>query len=370
MGMIMVSSIAVATMITNHLLLPIVGWLRWLRFVRRHLLKCRWLAVSLFIGIGYLSGNQVGQPYMLVNIGIISFAAVLQFAPAILGGLFWRRGNKRGAQMGLIAGFIVWTYTLILPAFAKSGLFSAAILHYGPWGIGLLNPEKLFGINLVDPVTHTVFWSMFVNVGLYIVGSLYFVQTETEQRRAEEFVGIFGSKTRYVPTLKSDPHIHVHEKQQIVAGLFSLYFKSSKAIELMQQCMSAAGLDERKRMSIGELMELRAQVEKVLGGSMGAAEAHSALKEHSLFTPNEARELSEYYAEVLADLRVSPEELKRRIDYYKEREMLLERHASELEEKVLERTRDLEQAQHELVKKEKLSVEAVCAGAAHGVCEP
>ncbi len=74
------------------------------------------------------------------------------------------------------------------------------------------------------------------------------------------------------------------------------------------------------------------------------------------FRQAEARELSEVYAEILAGLKVTPEELKRKIDYYQEREALLTHHAAELEKKVKERTQDLEAAQEELIKREKLSV--------------
>ena len=40
-------------------------------------------------------------------------------APVILGGIFWKGGTRMGALAGLSAGFLVWTYTLLLPAFAR-----------------------------------------------------------------------------------------------------------------------------------------------------------------------------------------------------------------------------------------------------------
>ena len=62
---------------------------------------------------------------MLVNMGMISFAAALQFAPSIIGGLFWKEGNKVGALSGLVAGFLLWFYTLMMPAFLRSGRLPA-----------------------------------------------------------------------------------------------------------------------------------------------------------------------------------------------------------------------------------------------------
>ncbi len=154
-GMIMISSITVSTMITNHLLLPVVGWIPALGFLRRNLLKCRWVAVAGVILIGYWFERQVGESYMLVNIGMISFAAAFQFAPAILFGIFWRRGNESGALLGLSAGFLVWFYTLLVPAFVRSGWIADTLLENGPWGIEFLRPEQLFGLSNLDPLPHT-----------------------------------------------------------------------------------------------------------------------------------------------------------------------------------------------------------------------
>ena len=120
-GMIMISSMTMATMITNHLMLPFIGWFKRLAFMKRYLLQCRWIAVAAYILMGYLFERNVGESFMLVNMGMISFAAALQFAPSIIGGLFWKEGNKIGALSGLVAGFLLWFYTLMIPAFVKSG---------------------------------------------------------------------------------------------------------------------------------------------------------------------------------------------------------------------------------------------------------
>ena len=116
-----------------------------------------WVAVAGVILIGYWFERQVGESYMLVNIGIFAFAAALQFAPAVLGGIFWRRGNEAGALMGLSAGFLVWFYTLLLPAFMRSGWLQDTLLKEGPFGHHLSSPENLFGVTTLPHLTHTVF---------------------------------------------------------------------------------------------------------------------------------------------------------------------------------------------------------------------
>lgn len=355
-GMIMISSITVATMITNHLLLPVVGWIKALGFLRRQLLKCRWVAVGGVIMIGYWFERQVGESYMLVNIGIFAFAAALQFAPAVLGGIFWRRGNETGALMGLSAGFLVWFYTLLLPALMRSGWLQDTLLREGPFGITFLRPENLFGVTTLPHLTHTVVWSLVFNIGLYVFGSLYFKQSEEERSIAEEFVGALTTSPPLTRSEKRESYIDLSAKTKRVADLFSQYFGPNETLVMTEKCLATAGIESANRISIIELAELHNAVETTLAGSISSAEARRALKKAGLFTDREARELSEMYAEILASLKVTPQELERKIDYYQEREALLTQHASELEEKVMERTRDLRAAQEELIKRERLSV--------------
>lgn len=356
MGMIMISSITVSTMITNHLLLPVVGWIKWLGFLRRHLLKCRWVSVAGVIVIGYWFERQVGESYMLVNIGMIAFAASLQFAPVILGGIFWRRGNKAGALMGLSAGFVIWFYTLLLPAFIRSGWISDHLLTNGPWGIEFLSPERLLGLLPLDNLTQAVFWSMFFNIGLYVLGSLYLKQTEEEQSVAEDFVGALTTSSALSRSSHRESYIEAEDKSRLIAKLLAQYFGEAESASMTEKCLQAVGIKGQSRISIVELAGLHSEVEKSLAGSIGAAAAHKALREARIFSTSEARELSEVYAEILASLKVTPGELERKIDYYQEREALLTQHAAELEAKVRERTRDLQAAQAELIKREKLSV--------------
>ncbi len=355
-GMIMISSITVATMVTNHLLVPVMGWVEPLSFLRRHLLKCRWFAVAGVIFSGYWFEREVGESYMLVNIGIISFAAALQFAPPILGGIFWRRGSEAGALMGLGAGFLIWIYTLLVPAFVRSGWISDAFLHKGPFGIGWLKPEELFGVCILDPITHTVFWSMIFNIGLYILGSLYFRQTEEEQSLAEAFVGSQRTPPPLIRSSQREPYIDFAPKQEIIEKLLGEYFSENNAVSITEKCLQTVGVANKPKISIVELARLHSEVEKLLAGSIGTAAAHRALNQAEIFTAAEARDLSEVYAEIVAGLKLSPKELERKIDYYQEREALLTDYASELEEKVTERTKDLEAAQQELIKNERLSV--------------
>ena len=333
-GMIMICSMTMATMISNHVLLPLVDWVPRLEFIERRLLGCRWITVAAFILMGYWFDRLVGHFFRLADIGMLSFGAVMQLAPAVIGGLYWRGGNSKGAMTGLWAGFLVWAYTLLLPAFVKSGWFVPALLEYGPFNLGILRPQQLFGLAGLDPVTHTVFWSLLFNCGFYILGSLLAEPSQEGQSQAEAFMGSINGATMFHGSGQRKASIVLDEKKKIIMDLFSRYFGRGKAWSLTERSLAEVGLSGKKMTSIKELAELYVQVEKSLGGSIGSATANRALFKAGFFSAGEADELREMYAEILANLRASPEELKRKIDFYQEREALINRHARELEEKV------------------------------------
>jgi PAS domain S-box-containing protein len=343
MGMVMIGSMTMSTMITNHLLLPVIDLLDALRFLKRYLLQCRWVAVAGYIMTSYLFSQLVGESFMLVNIGMIAFAAVLQFAPAMLGGLFWKKGNKCGALSGLSIGFLVWIYTLLLPTFVKAGWLGDSLLTEGLFGISALRPEALFGMSAFDPLSHAVFWSMFCNCTCYVLGSLLFREDPKEQMiAAEDFVDIL----RTVPFTQSVPgeaFVLIDEKLQEIESLLCQYFPANRAALLVRQSLQDMGLAGKMRISIVELIELHGEIERQLAGSIGAAAAYHALRNGLSFSPQEERELSKTYAKILADLKLTPRDLKNKIDFYQERQVLLTKQASELEEKVRELNREIEE---------------------------
>lgn len=198
-GMVIVETIAVSTMICNDLVMPLL--LRSKRFDRSThpdltglLLLIRRGAILIVVLLGYLYFRLAGEAYALVSIGLISFAAVAQFAPAMLGGMYWRGGTRGGALAGLLAGFFVWAYTLMLPSFAKSGWLDPAFLEHGLFGLELLKPEQLFGLTGLDNISHALFWSLFANIGFYIVVSLFREPTGQEASQATLFVDVFKSQ--------------------------------------------------------------------------------------------------------------------------------------------------------------------------------
>jgi len=192
-GMVIVETIALSTMVCNDLVMPVLLRLKALRLTERRdlsglLLGIRRGAIVLILVLGYLYFYLAGEAYALVSIGLISFSAVAQFAPAIIGGIFWKGGTRTGAFCGLAAGFLVWTYTLLLPSFAKSGWLPITFLSHGLFGTDLLKPQQLLGLQGLDDITHCLFWSMLANIGCYVGISLIRGPSAAEHGQATVFV--------------------------------------------------------------------------------------------------------------------------------------------------------------------------------------
>ncbi|MFO1324876.1 MAG: sensor histidine kinase [Burkholderiales bacterium] len=195
-GMVIVETIALSTMVCNDLVMPVLLRMRDTRFAGRRdltglLLGIRRGAIVGIVLLGYLYFRLAGEAYALVAIGLISFAAVAQFAPAVIGGLYWKGATKAGAFAGLAAGFAVWLYTLLLPSFAKSGWLPTSFVTEGPLGLALLKPYALFGLAGLNDITHAMLWSMLFNVGAYVLVSVVTTQGAAEQAQASRFVDVY-----------------------------------------------------------------------------------------------------------------------------------------------------------------------------------
>jgi len=200
-GMVIVETIALSTMICNDLVMPVL--LRWQarRLSERSdlsglLLGIRRGAIVVLMMLGYVYYRAAGEAYALVSIGLVSFAAVAQFAPAMLGGMYWKQGTHTGAFSGLTLGFALWAYTLLLPSFAKSGWLPISFIQQGPFGIEWLKPLSLFGLKGLDDISHSLFWSLLANVGGYVTVSLLGRPSIREHAQALLFVDVFRTTRR------------------------------------------------------------------------------------------------------------------------------------------------------------------------------
>ncbi|MEJ2435977.1 MAG: hybrid sensor histidine kinase/response regulator, partial [Pseudolabrys sp.] len=190
-AMVIVESVALSIMVSNDLVMPLVLQRRETLITGREnvgslLLMVRRFAIFALLLLAYMYYRSAGDA-QLASIGLLSFAAIAQLAPAFFGGLLWRRATAAGAIAGMTAGILVWAYTLLLPSFADIGIVGKHVLTDGPWGMALLRPQHLFGLHL-NPLVHGVLWSLAVNVLCYVAFSLRRAQTPIERLQANLFV--------------------------------------------------------------------------------------------------------------------------------------------------------------------------------------
>jgi Na+/proline symporter/nitrogen-specific signal transduction histidine kinase len=270
-GMVIVETIALSTMVCNDLMMPILLRMKSLRLAERAdlswlLLDIRRYAIVVILLLGYAYFRFAGEAYALVSIGLISFAAVAQFAPALLGGIFWKSGNRAGALAGLSAGFLVWLYTLLLPSFAKSGWLPLEFLNHGLFGLELLKPQELFGLKDLDNITHSLFWSLFANLGCYIGFSLATRQGVVEQAQAVQFVDVFKQQLPGQRIWRGSASV------KEVVDLVGRFMGQAKAGQVFHFYALRRGLK-----SVGEIpadADFVNFAEKQLAGTIGAASAH------------------------------------------------------------------------------------------------
>lgn len=200
-GMVIVSSVALATMVSNDLVMPMLlrrGYAeRHGGNVARTVLWIRRVAIVGLATLAYGYYRASGTETTLAAFGLMAFAAVAQFAPALIGGLYWRGASRRGVEVGLLIGFAVWTYTLLLPTLTQSGWFDTRWLEMGPFGMHWLRPHALFGLAGWDPLTHGTFWSLLLNVGALLLVSARWRPTLDERLRAAPFLDPYAERRTF-----------------------------------------------------------------------------------------------------------------------------------------------------------------------------
>ncbi len=287
-GMVIVETIAVSTMVSNELVMPLL--LRTGRLgsgagpeLTRLLLGIRRAAILVVLLLGYGYFHLAGEAYALVSIGLISFAAVAQFAPAVLGGLYWRGGTRRGAIVGLTTGILMWAYTLMLPSIAKSGWMDVHFLVDGPWGFAMLRPEQLIGLSGMDNLTHSLFWSLLVNVGAYVGLSLWRPPSGQEASQALLFVDVFKRTAQSSPVFWRGK-----AKVSDLRRLCERFLGAGKSDALFEGYARRAGL--RSVDAITPDPRLVQYVETRLGGAVGSASARvlvASVAQEEALTPDD-----------------------------------------------------------------------------------
>ncbi len=300
-SMVIVAAIALATMVSNHIVMPL--WLAVLpkRAVagdlRGIVLLARRLSIGGVVTLGYIYFAMSGGSAALASIGLISFAGAAQILPAMLGGIFWRGATKRGAVLGLTVGAALWAYTLFLPSFGPGAVFSSGLMADGPFGLGWLRPQALFGVTGMDPLIHACFWSLSLNTGAFLMGSLFSFPGPLERAQGAAFVNVFDAEAGPRAWLRgtADPEALLIMAQRILGEEEALAY-----FEAAARAQGKAGyLPDPTPAFVGAL-------ERRLSGSVGSATAHAMLSqlagraavsvEDLMAVADEAAQIMEYSA--------------------------------------------------------------------------
>lgn len=325
-SMVIVTSIAMSIMIGNYFVNPLIEKVKKLKFLKTHILKIRWLIVSFIILIGYLFEKKVYQTFALVDIGMLGFAAILQLAPSVIGGLFWQQGGKKGAMLGISVGFLVWFLGLFLPPLVGKPDFSSMV--------GITDQQFVKFFDFGVPFSNVVFWSLILNIGFYIVGSLLFENNEEEKIIADEIVTIDRPfLTSLVGEEYKKERVFLQEKIEIIERILTQYIRGRTVTGIIERCLVNLGIYGKEFISIVKLGELYKEVERILSGFLGPAIAHMEMKKSNFFTPEE-KMLSIIYSEKISSMKISIDELIKKVDYFEEREKLFKQHTEELWENI------------------------------------
>ncbi|MFB2577927.1 MULTISPECIES: PAS-domain containing protein [unclassified Acinetobacter] len=195
-GMLLVSSVALSIMLSNDLIMPILWKLKIISPMDAHLSQklkfIRRLSILTVIALGFGFFWLFEDIKQLSVFGLLAFSAVAQFAPALIGGLYWRGGSKQGVYAGLLAGFSLWAYTLLFPTILRIlpreyQTWANSVLSEGLFSIYILQPEALFNFNTLHPLTHGMIWSLGANILCFYFISRRYRPRITEQIQAESF---------------------------------------------------------------------------------------------------------------------------------------------------------------------------------------
>lgn len=306
-SMVIVETIALATMVSNHIVVPF-----WIRLrprtegagdLRLVILTARRLSIAAILALGLAYFRLSGGSAALASIGLIAFCGVAQVIPALVGGIFWRGASKIGAAAGMGLGFAVWAVTLLFPSFGPDAIFSAALLTEGFLGQPWLRPQGLFGTWGMDPLVHSILWSLTLNSAAFAILSILSFPGPVERVQGAVFVNVFDLDARGGGLGWSrgqpEPEALLEMAQRILGEEPALAFFEAEA-----RAQGKAGYLPDPTPDMVSALERR------LAGAVGAATAHAMISplfghatvtvEDLMAVANETAQIMEYSARLEA----------------------------------------------------------------------
>jgi len=270
-GMVIVASVALSTMISNEIIMPMLLRVRMLGLSERSdysglLLTVRRAAIVGIAVLAYLYSLAVDRSAALASIGLLSFAAAAQFMPLIIFGMYWQRSTRVGATAGLVTGFLLWAYTLFLPALARVGAVNDNFLDNGLFSVSWLRPEALIFDALANPLTHGVMWSLGANIFVFTIVSLLSRQSMLEKIQARAFAGPTNGSRRILASTVGHDITNAD-----VRSLAERFLGAQNVERSFLEFAQSTGLDlNPSAQANAQLLQF---TERLLAGAIGASSA-------------------------------------------------------------------------------------------------
>ncbi|MCP4984041.1 MAG: PAS domain S-box protein [Gammaproteobacteria bacterium] len=256
-AMIIVSTLALASMCMNNFVLPasfppklstgtsMYEWLLWGR---------RFVIISI-IGIGYFFYLVQQHNPGLAGLGLISFVAVAQCLPGVVGLLYWPRANKNGFICGLLVGAAIWVFTLFVPLIERAGIIETPYFTI---------PELAMG------TTDAALWSLLLNGFTFVVVSLLSRQSSEEREVADAC----SRESFLIP----QGEVHAASIAEFEQQLSTIVGHDIAHNEVDRALADLSLVPSEVKQS--DLTRLRAQIDRNLSGLVGPVLSRMIVNEH------------------------------------------------------------------------------------------
>ncbi|MEO1652809.1 MAG: histidine kinase dimerization/phospho-acceptor domain-containing protein, partial [Bacteroidota bacterium] len=276
-SMIIFSTTALSVMLSNNLIIPILLKIpllkkRYTNQLGSIVMYIRRLSILIILHLAYAYYRGLVGNYSLVSIGLVSFVAIAQFAPAMLGAIYWRRANYQGTFWGMLVGTLIWFYTLVLPSFLPEGSQNSFLMSQGPGGLAWLRPQSLLGLSQLDHLSHAVFWSLFFNFLVFVIFAYRRAPRSEEINQAEIFLNIGRYASPEDGVIYKKASAQIGELKQLLQ-----HFLGEKRTEQILKTYARQTNQELPENALADA-RLVDYAEKLLAGTIGIVAANTLIE--------------------------------------------------------------------------------------------
>jgi Na+/proline symporter/nitrogen-specific signal transduction histidine kinase len=270
-SMVVVSTLALSTMLSNNLIIP-YGFLKKLTRSKssanneKTIKTIRRISVFTSIILAYLLYSSFNPGISLFSIGLISFLIIAQLAPSFFIGMFWNRGSALGSKVGILLGMFTIGFTYLLPFLVQNIFNNNQLIENGLFGSSLLKPYALFGIDILNPVNHALYWSLLLNTAAYLILSVIKKGNYRERNYGEMFVN-----SEKVIELKENAYVWKGEAYvDDIQNILVRFLGASKAEKALRVFRKRYAVNPDEKLADARFINFS---ERLLTGAVGSASA-------------------------------------------------------------------------------------------------